>query len=483
MSAKQNGSYIDRAREALRDEVLQRALADLQKRLGPATAALYRALPEGPELRYEAHDIRKRMIENLDVVLDKFARNAEKNGATVFFARDAKSAVRYCLELAKQKGVKLVVKGKSMVTEEIGLNEALFEAGIQAVETDLGEYIIQLAGERPSHILAPAIHKTRQEIGKLFAEKLGIEFTTDPPTLTWAARKALREKFLAADMGISGCNQACAETGHLTVLSNEGNIRMATTLPRIHVAFMGMERVCATLEEQDVILRLLCRAVAAQKMAGYTSYIGGPRREDQEVGPAEVHIVVVDNGRSRILADPVMREILCCIRCGACLNVCPVYGKIGGHTYGTTYCGPIGAVLTPLMRGISDNKDLCLGETLCGACKEACPVNIDHPKLLLELRAKLAQGDPQWGVPKQGGLQKTAYVLWAALVQNPTLYSYALRMMSATERLLPRSRGMIRKLPYPFGGWTRYRDMQPIAGKRFRDRWKELNPQSGERER
>ena len=280
-----------------------------------------------------------------------------------------------------------------MVTEEVGLNPALENAGIRVAETDLGEYIVQLAGEPPSHIIAPAIHKTRQQVGRLFAEKLNMTYTPVATDLTLAARHALRETFLAADMGVSGCNLACAETGHVTTVSNEGNIRMCATLPRVHVVFMGMERVVARLADHDILFRLLARGAAAQNMATYVSYIGGPRRAGQADGPDELHVIILDNGRSRILADPRFREILCCIRCAACLNVCPVYRKIGGHAYGSPYSGPVGAVVTPLLAGMNRAKDLCLGETLCGACKDACPVAIDIPRMLLELRAALADGD------------------------------------------------------------------------------------------
>ncbi len=234
----------------MKDRVLLNALADVQDRLGRGTAQAYQQLPEGPELRFKAHDMRMQAVENLDVLLETLAENVQKNGGKVYFAEDARAAVNYCLKIARKHNVKSVVKAKSMVTEEVGLNPALMEAGIEVNETDLGEYIVQLAGESPSHIIAPAIHKTRDQVGQLFAEKLGIPYTNDPPALTQAARKALRQKFLSADMGISGCNLACAETGHITLLSNEGNIRMATTLPKIHVAFMGMERVAARLQDQ-----------------------------------------------------------------------------------------------------------------------------------------------------------------------------------------------------------------------------------------
>ncbi len=465
--------YRSKAKKALKDQVLQRALGGLQERLGPATAAAYRNLPEGLELRHRAHDIRMEAIENLDTLLETLAENIRRNKGIVYFAQDRQEAVDYCLKIAHRHKVKRVVKGKSMVTEEIRLNTALLDAGIEVNETDLGEYIIQLASEHPSHIIAPAIHKTRIEVGRLFADKLGIAYSEDPPTLTHAARKALREKFFSADMGISGCNLACAETGHITTVSNEGNIRMATTLPKVHVAFMGMERVVARLEDHDVLFRLLARGAAAQNMAGYVSYISGPATEEQVDGPSEFHLVIIDNGRSKILADKDFREVLTCIRCAACLNVCPVYGKIGGHAYGSPYSGPIGAVVTPLLVGVNRAKDLCLGTTLCGACREACPVDNDLPRMLLALKAKLANGDKDWQVAPQKNGQQLLFKCWETLIKNRNLYELLLQVGALSQKLLPRKNHMIQKLPYPLQGWTRGRDIRPIATKSFIRQWRE----------
>jgi L-lactate dehydrogenase complex protein LldF len=464
--------YRSTARKALKDRVLQAALADFQDRLGKGTARAYRELPEGLGLRQTAHEIRMQAVENLDILLETLVENIRENGGQVIFAEDAQAAVAACLDIARRHDVKRVVKGKSMVTEEIGLNPALETEGIEVTETDLGEYIVQLAGESPSHIIAPAIHKTREQVGRLFAEKLGIPYTSDPPTLTRAARKALRQKFLAADMGISGCNLACAETGHITTVSNEGNIRMATTLPRVHVAFMGMERVTARLEDHDVLFRLLARGAAAQHMAGYVSYIGGPRTPDQVDGPDAFYLIIIDNGRSKILADPEFREILCCIRCAACLNVCPVYGKIGGHSYGSAYSGPVGAVVTPLLVGIDRAKDLFMGETLCGACKDACPVDIDLPRMLLALRARLVAGDPVWQCGGGHLGEKAFYSAWSVAIRNPRLYEGLQRTAGVAQRALTGTDGMIHRLPYPLDGWTRSRDLKPLAAKSFLTRWK-----------
>jgi len=466
------GDYISEAKRALKNQVLQGALADLQHRFGRGTALAYQKLPEGPDLRLKAHEIRKKTIENLDVVLETLAANVRKNGGHVFFAEDSRAALEYCLATAHKHNAKLAVKGKSMVSEEIGLNTALLANGIDVAETDLGEYIIQLAGERPSHIIAPAIHKTRTDIGRLFTDKLGIPYTDDPPRLTRVARKALREKFLAADIGFSGCNIACAETGHILTVSNEGNIRMSTTMPRVHVAIMGMERVAARLEDHDILLRLLCRAAAAQNMGTYASYIGGPRYANQVDGPDEFHLVILDNGRSRILADEAFREMLYCIRCAACLNVCPVYGKIGGHSYGHPYSGPVGAVVLPLLAGINAARDLCQGETLCGACQDACPVNIDLPRMLLALRAKLADGDPDWGVSRVNHAEKAIFSMWSWIIRSRPAYEFFLLAASLGQKIFPQKNGMISRLPPPLQGWTLGRDIKPIADESFITRWK-----------
>jgi len=468
-------TYQIRAQAAINDPVLQAALANLQQRLGRGAAEGYRRFPEGPQLRLKGHDIRMKAIDNLDILLEVLVEKIEKNGGHVHFARDGETAVNHCIEIARRHNVSLAVKGKSMLTEEIGLNPALEAAGIETVETDLGEYIVQLAGEAPSHIIAPAIHKTREAVGRLFADKLGIPYTDDPPALTLAARQALRKKFLNADMGISGCNLACAQTGHITTLSNEGNIRMATTLPRVHVAFMGMERIVADLKDHDILFRLLSMGAAAQNMAGYVSYIGGPAEKGRTDGPEAFHLVIVDNGRSRILADADFREMLCCIRCGACLNMCPVYGKIGGHAYGSAYSGPVGAVVTPLLTGINQSSDLCLGESLCGACMPACPVNINIPRMLLLLRAKLAEGDTSWNVKIKSRAEQAAFTAWSYLIRNRFLYDIFLKGAYIGQHVLPGTHSMISRLPLAGKGWTQGRDLKRLASRSFIQRYSNEN--------
>jgi L-lactate dehydrogenase complex protein LldF len=472
MSEIRTEAYREEAVKGMADPVLQKALSGFQHRVAPATVRHYRSHPEGPAVRQMAHAARVHAVEHLDSLLPRLADGITARGGEVYFAADAQAAVDYGLAVARRHGVRLVVKGKSMVTEEIGLNRAFQAAGIEVVETDLGEYILQLAGETPSHIVAPAIHKTREEVGRLFAEKLGIAYSEDPPTLTQAARATLREKFLSADMGVTGCNLACAETGHITTVSNEGNIRMSTTLPRVHIAFMGMERVVARLADHALLFRLLANAAAAQKMAGYVSYIGGPRTAFQADGPEAFYLVIVDNGRSRILADPEFREILCCIRCAACLNVCPVYGKIGGHAYGYAYSGPVGAVVTALLVGLERAKHLFFGETLCGACKNACPVDIDLPRMLLALRRRWAEGRPDDLFRGEGDpLEGLTMNLWGELSRRPWLYEGARRLAALGQSILPQKAGQITRLPPPLDGWTRTRDFPKLATRGFLQKW------------
>lgn len=467
--------YKEVADIAIRDPLLQKTLVDFQTLLGNGAVAAFKDLPDGAYLRDQGQKIRKQAVENLDLLLENLANGIRKNGGNVYFAKDGAAAVEYCLEVARKNSVKLIVKGKSMVSEEIGLNEALQAEGIESLETDLGEYIVQLAEDRPSHIIAPAIHKTREQIGELFRDKLDIPYSSDPPTLTQAAREKLREKFLSAQMGITGCNMACAETGHITTVSNEGNIRMSSTLPGIHVALMGMERVTANLEDHHVLIRLLTMSASIQKISGYLSYIGGPRHDGQTDGPDQFHLVILDNGRNRILADEAFRESLQCIRCAACLNVCPVYRKIGGHAYGSPYSGPIGAVITPLLAGINQAKHLCLGETLCGTCLDICPVKIDIPGLLLKLRNKLAEGDEQWQVKPNGGSEALFFKVWSRFIQNRRLYESALGLFRFLQKGFPRENGMISRLPPPFKAWTQSRNLKPLAKRSFMQRWKSEN--------
>jgi L-lactate dehydrogenase complex protein LldF len=449
---------------------LQASLHSLQDRFGKGAMALWAGMDD-KDMRKRVKKSRMKNFEHLDILLAELAQNVRARGGNVYFAKTAQDAIDYTLEVARKNEVKRVVKGKSMLSMEIEIDPALEDAGIEVVETDLGEYIIQLAGEKPSHIIAPCIHMNRSQIGELFAEKLGIEYTDDPPALTLAARKALREKLLSADMGLTGCNLACAETGHISLVSNEGNIRMATTMPQVHVALMGMERIVATLEEHRETVQLLTRGAALQKLSTYVSFLGGPSSANDPDGPKEFHLVIIDNGRSKILADPEFREVLACIRCGACLNICPVYGRIGGHAYNSPYCGPIGAVITPLLDGINKHADLCKGETLCGACKDICPVQIDLPRMLAALRHKLAYGSDRWNTRQHNPAEAYAFTLWRLLVTRSFLYRPFLKIGRFFQRPFVNKNKMIRKMAGIGSGWTDGRDLPPLAKRTFTELW------------
>jgi L-lactate dehydrogenase complex protein LldF len=466
----ERASYTDLAHQGLKNAPLQKGLRGIQQRYGQGALHIWDSFAD-PSLRKRVKAKRESTLAHLDIVLEELTKNIEQRGGNVFFAPTAQDAVNYVLDLASKKEVQRVVKGKSMTSAEIGMDEALEQAEIKVVETDLGEYIVQLNQDTASHIIAPCIHLDRKQIGRLFHEKLDIPYTDDPPTLTQEARKALRKELLSADMGITGCNIACAETGHISLVSNEGNIRMATTMPKIHVALMGMERVAATLDEHASLLQLLTRGAALQKLSTYVSFQGGPSEKGSPDGPEEFHLVIIDNGRSKILAAPDFKEVLSCIRCGACLNICPVYGRIGGHAYNSPYSGPIGAVITPLLHGINNHADLCKGETLCGACKEVCPVENDLPRMLSVLRHKLAYGDPQWNVTPHNKSEHRFFSLWSRLVRTPKLYHLLIRLSGVLQRPFLSRDNMVSKLPGKFHGWTTTRDLPPIAESSFRQKW------------
>ncbi len=467
-----NSTYREDAQKGLASPRLQASLHALQDRFGKGAMHLW-ANMEDQDMRRRVKTSRLKNLDHLDILLAELAENVRDRGGQVYFAETAQDAIDYTLEVARANKVKRVVKGKSMISMEIGIDPALEDEGIEVVETDLGEYIIQLAGDKPSHIIAPCIHMDRDQIGELFAEKLGIDYTNDPPALTLAARKALREKMLTADMGLTGCNLACAETGHISLVSNEGNIRMATTVPPVHVALMGMERIVATLDEHRETIQLLTRGAALQKLSTYVSFLGGPTSDDDPDGPKEFHLVIIDNGRSKILADPEFQEILACIRCGACLNICPVYGRIGGHAYNSPYCGPIGAVVTPLLDGINKHADLCKGETLCGACKDICPVQIDLPRMLAALRQKLAYGSDRWNTRQHNPVEAYGFNFWRLLVTRSVLYRSFIKIGRFFQRPFINKNHMISKMAGIGAGWTDGRDLVPIAKKTFAELWDE----------
>ncbi len=397
-------------------------------------------------------------------------------GGIVHWAREAEEACEIITNIALKNGVKSIVKSKSMASEEIELNEFLERAGIKAVETDLGEYIIQLAKERPSHIIAPAIHKTKEEIGELFAEKLNVECYDEPERLTQIARERLRSEFLNAGMGVTGANFGVAETGTIVLVENEGNIRLTTTVPPIHIVLMGIEKVIPSIEDLAIFLKLLVRSASGQRMSSYVSFITGSRRIGDVDGPREFHLVLLDNGRSKILANEELRESLYCIRCGACLNVCPVYQKVGGHSYGWVYSGPIGAIITPQLLSLQKARELPYASSLCGACAEVCPVKINIPKVLLELRSEIAGGKNSHEGVRAGWLEKLGVRLWCIAMGNKEVYSFVSSLAYLLQLPFMRD-GRLRSLPYPFSRWTKGRDFPAVAKKTFRERWKEIKKQ------
>jgi L-lactate dehydrogenase complex protein LldF len=464
--------FQDRTAQALADPALQSALERAVEHFNSGRSRAMGALPNADALRDHARRVRAHTLSRLDDYLTQFAEAVEATGGQVHWARDAVEANRIVCDLALSHYVKLAVKVKSMVTEEIGLNHALEAAGIRVVESDLGEYIIQLAGERPSHIVAPAVHKSKEQVGQLLHEKLGMPLTYAPEEMTAYARDELRRVFLSADMGISGVNFGVAETGTLCLVTNEGNGRLATTLPRLHVALMGIERLVPSLDDLSVMLQLLARSATGQKLTVYTNLLTGPRRPPagaetagEPDGPDELHVVLVDNGRSRVLGGD-LAEVLYCIRCGACLAACPVYQHIGGHAYGAVYPGPIGSVLNPALYGGEEWSDLPHASSLCGACREVCPMRIDLPKLLLALRdaGVRAEGSPRW-------LRWGVYAYRTAAA-NPARFRLASRLASWGSRLLARS-GWIRRLPPPLSAWTDHRDFPVFASKTFSQQWHE----------
>jgi L-lactate dehydrogenase complex protein LldF len=462
-------SFVQDSTVAVQNKTLQTRLRVLDGFIVKRNL-MFAQLPDGEALRDRARKIKEQTINNLDTYLARFEENVIRLGGTVHWARNGKEARAIVLELARKNNVKRVVKAKSMVTEEIELNEALEEQGIEAIETDLGEYIVQLAHEKPSHILAPAVHKSKGDISKLFADKLGVANLKEAEEMTVVARKRLREKFVTADMGITGANFGIAETGTIVLVENEGNIRLSTSLPRIHVALMGIEKLVPSLDDLAVFLKILARSASGQKMSSYVSFISGARRAGECDGASEFHLIILDNGRTRILADEEMRESLYCLRCGACLNVCPVYQKIGGHAYGSVYSGPIGSIITPAFAGLEKSKHLPFASTLCGACREICPVRIDIPRILLKLRNDWSTGKHHEGGPPL--LEKLAIKLWAFAMRHRVLYNLAFRVPAFLQGPLLED-GKIKKLPFALGGWTENRDFPALAKRSFRSMWED----------
>jgi L-lactate dehydrogenase complex protein LldF len=450
---------------ALHDPTLQTALGRALPGFRRMRADAVAEVPEWEALRRLAAQIKDHALAHLDRYLEQLEAAVAAAGGQVHWADDAAAARRVIVDLARARGVRRVVKSKSMVTEEIGLNGALEAAGVRVVETDLGEYVLQLASEPPSHLIAPMLHKPLEAVTDLFAARLGAPRYTRAEDLNRVARATLRGEFLAAEMGITGVNFAVAETGTLVLVENEGNARLVTARPRIHVAVMGIEKVLPRLADLGVFLRLLARSATGQRASVYVSLLTGPRRPGEPDGPEELHLVLVDNGRTRLLADGDLREALRCIRCGACLNVCPVFARAGGHAYGSVYAGPIGAVLTPALWGLAPAHELPFASTLCGACGEVCPVRIDLPRLLLELRARAVRAG------LVGRPERLLARLWTFVMRSPTRLQLAGRVAQVLQRPLVRH-GRIDRLPPPLAGWTAYRSAPPLAAVPFRARWR-----------
>jgi L-lactate dehydrogenase complex protein LldF len=457
------GVFGERAAVSVRDPVLRDAMDRATRRQDTGRKEQMAELPDAAALRNLAGRIRERALGRLDEHLAQLADNVERAGGQVHWAHDATQACDIALQIARQHDVGYIVKSKSMLTEEIRLTATLEQAGLDVVETDLGQYIVQLAGQRPSHIVGPAVHMTVAQVASLLVEKLGIEYTEDPTTLTRAARDVLREKFRRAQMGITGVNIAAADSGAVCVVTNEGNGRFTTSRPAVCVAFMGIEKVVPTMRDLAVLLKVLPRSATGQRSSVYVNLAAGPRAAGEQDGPGEFHLVMVDNGRSDILAGPYA-EILKCIRCGACLNACPVYRKVGGHAYDSVYGGPIGKLLTPLMQTLEARGELPHASSLCGACRDACSVMIDLPELLIKMRGELA------GAGQPGVLEKLAVKFWAWANRSKGRYSI---MAGLAKRMINTGAGSgwTSRLPGPGAGWTRFRDFPAMADKPFHKQW------------
>jgi L-lactate dehydrogenase complex protein LldF len=459
-----SGTFPLRVRRALDDAPLAAALGSLSTQLRARRALAFESLPDADAVRDQARKAKLDTLRDLPAQLERFEARLRENGAQVHWAEHGADANRIVIDIARTHDVRTVAKGKSMVSEETHLNSALQAAGLDVIETDLGEYIVQLADDRPSHIVAPIIHMSRADVGRVMHERLGTPLSDDPVVLAGYARERLRRVFLNADMGITGANFGIVENGAVCLVTNEGNGRMVTSLPRVHVVLMGIEKLIPTLADLDRFLKLLPRSATGQKLTAYTSLISGPRRRGDDCGPDALHVVLIDNGRSALMAGD-NAEILGCIRCGACMNVCPVYTSIGGHAYGDTYPGPVGAVVTPGLRGLHDWADLPGASSLCGACRDVCPVRLDIPRMLLNLRVEAAPlHAPRW--------LRVAMRAFGAAVRRPALYRAANRLARVALRTRARD-GWISSVPGPAAAWTATRDLRAPAVRTFQEQWRE----------
>ncbi|HZT30446.1 MAG TPA: LutB/LldF family L-lactate oxidation iron-sulfur protein [Bryobacteraceae bacterium] len=467
--------FDEKIHQTLDDSKLQLAIYTatgrlMEKRREAVAAGI---LPDYQELRTQANDLKKHTIENLDYYLEQFEANVTAHGGKVVYCKDATEVADFVLSLARERGAGLIVKSKSMTTEEVDLNERLEHHHLESVETDLGEYILQLAHERPYHIVAPALHKTRYQVADLFTEKLGVPNETVIEKQTMIARGVLRQKFLAADIGISGANFLVADSGAVVLVENEGNARLTTSAPKIHVAVAGLEKMIPRAQDLAVFLKLLGRSATGQELTVYTSFLSGPRRGEEIDGPDEFYVVLLDNGRTRLLADRDKRQSLYCIRCGACLNHCPVYRKIGGHSFPWVYSGPIGAIITPQFLGVTHEPGLPFASSLCGACAEVCPVKIDIPQVLLDLRSEVKKTEAREG---HGKLERLAFRIWAWIMRHPGIYEM-LGAMAASVAPPAENAGWLRDVPAAFNlppvrAWLSQRDLPPPPARSFRQMWR-----------
>ncbi|GIN20638.1 MAG TPA: iron-sulfur cluster-binding protein [Bacillus bacterium] len=465
-----SAAFDARTDEALRDPDVQRAVPPAQERLQSVRLKAVDELGDWERWRDLGEKIRSHTIENLDYYLTELSENVAKRGGHVFFAETAEDANQYIEKVVRQKQAKKIVKSKSMVTEEIGLNPILEKAGCEVVETDLGEYIIQLDNDHPSHFIGPALHKTKEQVRDIFTEKRGYAGTEKPEELTQFAREQLRKEFLSADIGITGCNFAIANSGTVGIVTNEGNARLSTTVPKTQITVMGMERLVPTWADFEVMVSLLCRSAVGQKLSTYVTALSGPKMEGEADGPEEFHLVIVDNGRSSILGTE-FQSALHCIRCAACVNVCPVYRHIGGHAYGSIYQGPIGAVLTPLLGGYEEYKELPYASSLCAACTEVCPVRIPLHELLYKHRQRIVQDE---GLAPAG--EKMAMKTFRTVTSSSRLYRISTKSATVVRGMIT---GMSKGGPKPIRGWTQSRDLPSVGKKRFRDLYKERKKGAG----
>jgi L-lactate dehydrogenase complex protein LldF len=469
MTAHPTSPYFkENAHEALRDEQLQMALSNVRQGFIDKRAAVAAKLPEFEALRDSARDIKNHTLSNLDLYLEKWETKVLDSGGHVHWARTAEEARQAIVNICRKAGAKTVTKGKSMISEEINLNAAIEAAGMTPVETDLGEYIIQLRNEAPSHIIAPAVHlnatQVESDFRRVHTHLDPNRDLSEPVQLLTEARQVLREKFLAADVGITGANFLIAETGTSVIVTNEGNGDLTQILPKIHIVIASIEKLVPTLDDVSQILRVLARSATGQEMSVYTTFSTGPRRPGDVDGPEEYHVVVLDNGRSAMLGTS-FQDMLRCIRCGACMNHCPVYHAVGGHAYGWVYPGPMGAVLSPSLIGVDKAGHLPNASTFCGRCESVCPVRIPLPKMMRHWREQEFERHLTPATVRSG------LGLWAFFAKRPKLYQFASNLGMKTLAWFGRDKGKFASLPLA-GGWTDYRDFPAPQGGTFQEQWK-----------